>query len=125
MVEWSGGGGDKICPLSIPWPKLFGFYFRVVANYITWTIIHEYGSYLSSEFHDTYLEYARQAYGIKKSSELWRRCVRGTDKSIDMGVSMLYVTDKESGVTNQSLHRVSITKCRRFVLKVSCQLQVW
>jgi len=79
----------------------------VVANYITWTIIYEYGPYLSSEFHDTYLEYARQAYGIKKSSELWRRCVRNTDASIDMGVSMLYVTDKESGVTNQSLHRAN------------------
>lgn len=89
----------------------------MVGNYITWTIIYEYGPYLSSEFHDAYLEYARQVYGIKKSSELWRRCVRGTDKSIDMGVSMLYVTDKESGVTNQSLHRVSITRCIRTALK--------
>ena len=82
----------------------------MVANFITWSIIYEYGPYLSSAFHETYLEYARHVYGIKKSSELCRRCVRGTDESIDMGVSMLYVTDKESGVTNQSLHRVSITK---------------
>jgi len=101
----------------------------VVANYITWTIIYEYGPYLSSEFHDTYLEYARQAYGIKKSSELWRRCVRNTDASIDMGVSMLYVTDKESGVTNQSLHRVSTEAISQSVLelrsKASCYLQLW
>ena len=87
----------------------------MVANFITWSIIYEYGPYLSTEFHETYLEYARQAYGIKKSSELWRRCVRGTDESIDMGVSMLYVTDKESGVSNQSLYRVSITKCNSIV----------
>lgn len=79
----------------------------VVANFITWSIIYEYGPYLSTEFHEIYLEYARQVYGIKKSSELWRRCVRSTDESIDMGVSMLYVTDKESGVTNQSLHRAN------------------
>ena len=86
------------------------FILRTVANYITWTIIYEYGPYLSSDFHDKYLEYARQAYGIKKSSELWRRCVRGTDSSIDMGVSMLFVTDKDSGINKQSLHHVSITK---------------
>ena len=36
--------------------------------------------------------------------------MRGTDTSIDMGVSMLFVTDKDNVVTNQSLHRVSITK---------------
>lgn len=91
----------------------FCFHLRVVANYITWSIIYEYGPYLSTEFHEKYLEYAHQVYGIKKSSELWRRCVRGTDESIDMGVSMLYVTDKESGVTNESVHRVSIIKCIR------------
>ena len=96
---------------------MISFHLRVVANYVTWTIIYEYGPYLSSDFHDAYLDYARQVYGIKKSSELWRRCVRGTDKSIDMGVSMLYVTDKESGVTNQSLIRVSTTKCIRAALK--------
>lgn len=86
---------------------MFCFHFRVVANYITWAIIHEYGPFLSSEFHDAYLEFARKAYGIKKSSPLWRRCVRGTDESIDMGVSMLFVTDKDNVVTKQSLQRVS------------------
>ncbi|KAJ7393583.1 Endothelin-converting enzyme 2 [Desmophyllum pertusum] len=77
----------------------------VIGNYLTWSIIYHYGPYLSSEFHDAYMAFARIAYGIKKSSELWRRCVRGTDDSIDMGVSMLYVTDKDSGITNESMHR--------------------
>lgn len=76
----------------------------VVANYITWLLIHEYGPYLSTKFHDAYLTFAKVAYGIKRGSALWRRCVRGTTKSVDMGVSMLFVTDKKSEFTNGSMH---------------------
>lgn len=76
----------------------------VVANYITWLIIHEYGPYLSTKFHEAYLTFAQMAYGIKRGSALWRRCVRGTTKSVDMGVSMLFVTDRESEFTNGSMH---------------------
>lgn len=70
--------------------------------------MYDFGSYLSSDFHDVYLEFARKTYGIQKSSPLWRRCVRGTDQSIDMGVSRLFI--KGSGFTNESVHQVSITK---------------
>ncbi|CAH3030835.1 unnamed protein product [Porites evermanni] len=73
---------------------------RAVFNYITWNIIYEYGSYLSQDFHDAYMDFSHDVYGIKKSSPLWRRCVRGTDKSLDMGVSMLFING--SGFTNES-----------------------
>ena len=86
----------------------FDLIFRVVANFITWFVIHDYAPYLSSKFHDVYLAFARVAYGIKKSSPLWRRCVRGTDASLDMGVSMLFI--KDGGFSNESRQHVSVTK---------------
>ena len=49
-----------------------------------------------------------EAYGIRKSSPSWRRCVRGTDESLDMGVSMLFING--SGFTNESMVHVSITE---------------
>lgn len=73
----------------------------ILANYIAWTIVYSHAAYLSSGFHDAYMEYAREAYGIQKSSPLWRRCIRGTDESLDMGVSNLFI--KGSGFTNESI----------------------
>lgn len=81
---------------------------RAVFNYITWNIIYEYGSYLSQDFHDAYMDFSHDVYGIKKSSPLWRRCVRGTDKSLDMGVSMLFING--SGFTNESRQHVCMTR---------------
>lgn len=72
-----------------------------IANYITWFIVYNYAPYLSSDFHEAYLQYAKEAYGIQKSSPPWRRCVRGTDESLDMGVSMLFING--SGFTNESI----------------------
>ena len=87
---------------------------RAVFNYITWNIIYEYGSYLSQDFHDAYMDFSHDVYGIKKSSPLWRRCVRGTDKSLDMGVSMLFING--SGFTNESRQHVCMTRRSRRIL---------
>ena len=87
---------------------------RAVFNYITWNIIYEYGSYLSQDFHDAYMDFSHDVYGIKKSSPLWRRCVRGTDKSLDMGVSMLFING--SGFTNESRQHVCMTRRTRRIL---------
>ena len=87
---------------------------RAVFNYITWNIIYEYGSYLSQGFHDAYMDFSHDVYGINKSSPLWRRCVRGTDKSLDMGVSMLFING--SGFTNESRQHVCMTRRTRRVL---------
>ena len=87
---------------------------RAVFNYITWNIIYEYGSYLSQDFHDAYMDFSHDVYGIKKSSPLWRRCVRGTDTSLDMGVSMLFING--SGFTNESRQHVCITRRTRRIL---------
>ena len=84
---------------------------RAVFNYITWNIIYEYGSYLSQDFHDAYMDFSHDVYGIRKSSPLWRRCIRGTDKSIDMGVSMLFING--SGFTNESRQHVCMTRRTR------------
>lgn len=84
------------------------FFNSAIANYITWFIVYNYAPYLSSDFHEVYLQYAMDAYGIRKSSPPWRRCVRGTDESLDMGVSMLFING--SGFTNESMVHVSITK---------------
>ena len=78
--------------------------------------MYNFGGYLSSDFHDAYLEFAQQAYGIQKSSPLWRRCVRGTDSSLDMGVSMLFI--KGSGFTNESIHHVCIIDHPRAFLQM-------
>lgn len=46
--------------------------------------------------------------------------MRGTTKSVDMGVSMLFVTDKKSEFTNGSMHHVSITMyCQLPILQLS------
>ena len=87
---------------------------RAVFNYITWNIIYEYGSYLSQDFHDAYMDFSHDVYGIKKSSPLWRRCVRGTDTSLDMGVSMLFING--SGFTNESRQHVCMTRRTRRIL---------
>ena len=60
------------------------------------------------------MAFSRDVYGIKKSSPLWRRCVRGTDKSLDMGVSMLFING--TGFTNESRQHVCITRDTRRIL---------
>ena len=89
--------------------NFYSIYFRVIINYIAWYIIHKYGHYVSSDFHDAYTKFARQAYGVQQSSEFWRRCVRDTERAMDMGVSRLLLTNRDSGFTEESVHQVSIT----------------
>ncbi|KAL9971395.1 hypothetical protein ACROYT_G023915 [Oculina patagonica] len=78
----------------------------VIAHYITWYIIDKYGQYISSDFHDAYTKFARQAYGEQRSSEFSRRCVRHTDQAMEMGVSRLLLIDRDSGFTQKSVHHV-------------------
>lgn len=96
----------------------------IIANYITWFIMHEYAPYLSSDFHEAYMMFSREAYGIQKSSPLWRRCVRGTDSSLDMGVAMLFING--SGFTNESIgHANAMVQNIRAALLENLKTVTW
>ncbi|WP_459806223.1 hypothetical protein, partial [Herbidospora sp. RD11066] len=68
--------------------------------------------------------FSREAYGIQKSSPLWRRCVRGTDSSLDMGVAMLFING--SGFTNESIgHANAMVQNIRAALLENLKTVTW
>lgn len=82
----------EICSIIIIITLLI-FLNRVIANYLMWNVVFHLAPALTPKLHKLYMDYYKAVYGIIQEAPLWKRCIRDTDKTIDMAVSRLFVDE--------------------------------
>ena len=76
---------------------------RVIANYLGWRTVMNFGSYTTKKFREIIFEFNNVVSGVEQVSERWRDCISYLSDSLQYPVSRLYVDKKFSQKDKQQV----------------------
>lgn len=85
--------------------NLINFFFRVIANYMLWSVIDNSLPFLSKEWRYLNLEYFTVITGKREESPRWKKCLSNT---LDIALSSYYIRhhfkDETKDEVNEHMH---------------------
>ena len=78
--------------------------FRILANYMMWTVVSYYAASLSRRFREVFLQFNEETSGSRLPEDpRWQKCLKEVDGSFGMALGVLFVDKKFKGESKSTV----------------------